>query len=159
MVAAIQKAQRNELDAENGSSTACNFEEGLRKKIVGQEETAQALVDRLYFSQGFHSPEWTVAQYQHLVGNEERVMASAQTSLASRSRKVTSSGRMTESIAKELDECLCGIIINASTCLRMLSADSPNVDGARETARRTISCTNRAAEAVSHLRALFSESK
>ena len=65
--------------------------------------------------------------------------------------------RMTESIAKELNECLCAIVINASTCLRMLSADSPNVEGSRETARRTICCANRAAEVVSHLRALFLE--
>ena len=60
-------------------------------------------------------------------------------------------GQMTDSIAKELNECLCGIVINASTCLRMLSTDPPNVEGARETARRTIRCSNRAAEAVSHL--------
>jgi hypothetical protein len=66
-------------------------------------------------------------------------------------------GGMTESIAKELNECLCAIVINTSTCLRMLSADPPNVEGARETACRTISCSNRAAEAVSNLRALFSE--
>src|SRR5262244_1491346 len=71
--------------------------------------------------------------------------------------KVAMQGGLTESIAKELNECLCAIVINASTCLRMLSADPPHVEGARETARRTISCTNRAAEAVSHLRALFSE--
>jgi len=58
---------------------------------------------------------------------------------------------MAEPIAKELNECLCGIVINACTCLRMLSADPPNVEGARETARRTIRCSNRAAEAVSHL--------
>jgi hypothetical protein len=64
---------------------------------------------------------------------------------------------MTDSIAKELNECLCGIVINASTCLRMLSADLPNVEGARETARRTIRCTNRAAEAVSHLPTTRSE--
>jgi hypothetical protein len=63
----------------------------------------------------------------------------------------------TESITKELNECLCVIVINTGTCLRMLSADPPNVEGACETARRTISCTNRAAEAVSHLHALFSE--
>jgi len=56
---------------------------------------------------------------------------------------------MTESIAKELNECLCAIVINSSTCLRMLSANPPNVEGARETARRTSS--NRAAEAVSRL--------
>jgi hypothetical protein len=49
-------------------------------------------------------------------------------------RKVTTPGQLTESIAKELNECLSGIVINASTFLRMLSADSPNVDGASETA-------------------------
>jgi hypothetical protein len=65
--------------------------------------------------------------------------------------------RMTEAIAKELNECPCAIVINTSTCLRMLSAVPPNVEGARETARRTISCSKRSAEAVSNLRALFSE--
>ena len=72
-------------------------------------------------------------------------------------RKVTTLGRMAEWIAKELNESLCGVVINASTCLRMLAADPPNIEGARETARRTIRASNRAAEAVSHLRALFSE--
>jgi C4-dicarboxylate-specific signal transduction histidine kinase len=71
--------------------------------------------------------------------------------------KTATLGRMTESIAKELNECLCAIVINSSTCLRMLSADPPNVEGARKTARRTICCSDRAAEAVSHLHALFSE--
>jgi hypothetical protein len=74
-------------------------------------------------------------------------------------RKVMTLGRMTESIAKELNESLCCVTINASTCLRMLAADSPNVEGARETARRVIRDSNRAAEAVSRLSALFSEKK
>ena len=68
-------------------------------------------------------------------------------------------GRMTESIAKELNESLCGVVVNASTCLRMLTADPPNVEGARETARRTIRSSNRAAEAVSRLSPLFTEKK
>ena len=72
-------------------------------------------------------------------------------------RKVTPLGRMTEPIAKELNECLCGIAINASTCLRMLAADPPNVEGARKTARRTIRDSNRAAEAISRLSTLFTE--
>ena len=67
--------------------------------------------------------------------------------------------RMTEPIAKELNECLCVIVVNASTCLRMLAAEPPNVEGARETARRTIRDSNRAAEAVSRLSALFTEKK
>jgi hypothetical protein len=66
---------------------------------------------------------------------------------------------MTESIAKELNECLGAIVINSSTCLRMLSANPPNVEGARETARRTIRSSNRAAEAVSRLSHLFTEKK
>jgi hypothetical protein len=70
--------------------------------------------------------------------------------------KVSTLG-LTESITKELNECLCAIVINSSTCLRMLSADPPNIEGARETARRTICCTNRAADAVSHVPALFFE--
>jgi len=53
--------------------------------------------------------------------------------------RVTSLGAMTASIAHELNQPLSGIITNASTCLRMLAADPPNLDGARETARRTIS--------------------
>jgi len=44
-----------------------------------------------------------------------------------------------------------------STCLRMLSADPPDVDGARETARRTIRDGNRASDVITRLRALFSK--
>jgi len=39
----------------------------------------------------------------------------------------------------------------------MLAADSPNLEGARETARRTIRASNRAADAVSRLSALLCE--
>jgi hypothetical protein len=66
---------------------------------------------------------------------------------------------MTEWIAKELNESLSGAIINACTCLRMLAADPPNVEGARESARRTIRDSNRAAEAASRLSTLFTEKK
>ena len=64
---------------------------------------------------------------------------------------------MTASIAHEVNQPLSGIITNASTCLRMLGSDPPDVDGARETARRTIRDGNRAADVVSRLRALFSK--
>lgn len=74
-------------------------------------------------------------------------------------RKVVTPGRMTEPIAKELNECLSVIVLNASTCLRMLAADPPNVGGARETARRTIRSSNRAAEAVALLSDPFTEKK
>jgi len=63
---------------------------------------------------------------------------------------------LTASIAHEVNQPLSGIVTNASTCLRMLAADPPNVDGARETARRTIRDGKRASEVITRLRALFS---
>jgi len=71
--------------------------------------------------------------------------------------RVNSLGVLTASIAHELNQPLSGIITNANTCLRMLAADPANVDGARETARRTIRDGNRAAEILARLRALFSK--
>jgi signal transduction histidine kinase len=65
-------------------------------------------------------------------------------------------GQLTASIAHEINQPLSGIITNAGTCLRMLDAEPPNIDGARETARRTIRDGNRAADVISRLRALFS---
>ncbi len=69
--------------------------------------------------------------------------------------RVMTMGELTASIAHEINQPLAGIVTNANTCLRMLAADQPNVEGARETARRTIRDANRASEVISHLRALF----
>ena len=71
--------------------------------------------------------------------------------------RVTTLSALTASIAHEVNQPLSGIITNASTCLRMLDADPPNVDGARETARRTIRDGNRASDVITRLRALFSK--
>jgi PAS domain S-box-containing protein len=71
--------------------------------------------------------------------------------------RATTLGMMTASIAHEVNQPLSGIVTNASTCLRMLSSDPPNIDGARETARRTIRDGNRASEVINRLRALFSK--
>ena len=69
--------------------------------------------------------------------------------------RVATLGALTASIAHEVNQPLAGIITNASTCLRMLAAEPPNVEGARETARRTIRDGNRASEVIRRLRALF----
>jgi PAS domain S-box-containing protein len=69
--------------------------------------------------------------------------------------RVTSLGRIAASIAHEVNQPLSGIITNANTSLRMLSATQPNIDGAIETARRTIRDANRAAEVIARLRRLF----
>ena len=71
--------------------------------------------------------------------------------------RVTSLGVLTASIAHELNQPLSGIITNANTCLHKLAADPPDVDGARQTARRTIRDGNRASEVLARLRALFTK--
>jgi PAS domain S-box-containing protein len=84
----------------------------------------------------------------------EEALSKARSELSHMAR-VTSLGVLTASIAHEVNQPLSGIVTNASTCLRMLAADPPNVDGARETARRTIRDGNRASEVISRLRLLY----
>jgi PAS domain S-box-containing protein len=69
--------------------------------------------------------------------------------------RVMSFGMLTASIAHEVNQPLAGVVTNAGTCLRMLAADPPNLDGARETLRRTIRAGLRASEVVTRLRSLF----
>lgn len=86
----------------------------------------------------------------------EEALNKARSELAHVSR-VTTLSALTASIAHEVNQPLSGIITNAGTSLRMLDGDPPNLDGARETARRTIRDANRAADVVGRLRALFSK--
>jgi PAS domain S-box-containing protein len=100
-------------------------------------------------------------QFKHIarIAIERRLSEEALSKVRSELAHVAraqSLGVLTASIAHEVNQPLSGIITNANTCLRMLAADPPNVDGARETARRTIRDGNRAADVVTRLRALFS---
>ena len=96
----------------------------------------------------------------HIVGiaierqMKEEALGKARSDLAHVGR-VTTLGALTASIAHEVNQPLSGIITNASTCLRMLAADPPNVEGAIETARRTIRDAHRASDVITRLRALF----
>lgn len=69
--------------------------------------------------------------------------------------RAMSLGTLAASIAHEINQPLAGIVTNASTCQRMLSAEPPNIGGALETSRRTIRDANRASEVITRLRALF----
>jgi PAS domain S-box-containing protein len=86
----------------------------------------------------------------------EEELRVAQSELARVSRVMTM-GQLTASIAHEVNQPLSGIITNASTCLRMLDAAPPNLEGARETARRTIRDGHRASDIVTRLRMLYSK--
>jgi C4-dicarboxylate-specific signal transduction histidine kinase len=84
----------------------------------------------------------------------EEALAKLRGELAQAAR-VTSLGVLTAAIAHEVNQPLAGIVTNASTCRRMLAVDPPDIEGARETARRTIRDAERASEVVKRLRALF----
>ena len=84
----------------------------------------------------------------------EETLGNVRCELARLSR-IWSLGALTASIAHEVNQPLAGIMINASTCLELLRANLPDIDTARETARRTIRDTERACNVITRLRALF----
>jgi signal transduction histidine kinase len=84
----------------------------------------------------------------------EEALSGLRAELAHLSR-VNTMGALTASIAHEINQPLAGILTNASTGQRMLSADPPNVQGALETVRRTIRDGHRASDVIKRLRALF----
>lgn len=84
----------------------------------------------------------------------EEALGKARSELAHVTR-ITTLGVLTASIAHEVNQPLLGIVVNASTCLRMLASDPPNIEGARKTAERSIRDGHRAADVIRRLRALF----
>src|SRR5258708_39128548 len=84
----------------------------------------------------------------------EEALNRARAELAHVSRVATLSA-LTASIAHEVNQPLAGIVTNANTCLRMLAADPPNLDGARTTPQRTIRYGNRASDAIERLRSML----
>jgi PAS domain S-box-containing protein len=84
----------------------------------------------------------------------EEALRQTQADLAHVARVATLNA-MTASIAHEVSQPLSGILTNAGTCMRMLTADPPNLTGAAETVRRTIRDAERAGQVVRRLRAMF----
>jgi PAS domain S-box-containing protein len=84
----------------------------------------------------------------------EEALAKARAELAHVARAATLSA-LTASIAHEVNQPLTSLVTNASTCVRMLAADPPNLELAQTTAQRTIRDANRASEVISRLRAMF----
>jgi len=63
-------------------------------------------------------------------------------------------GELTASIAHEVNQPLSGVVSNGSACLRWLSGETPNMEEAREAARRIVRDGKRAAEVVARVRAM-----
>jgi PAS domain S-box-containing protein len=68
--------------------------------------------------------------------------------------RVSMLGELTASIAHEVNQPLSGVVSNGSACLRWLAGDVPNVEEAREAARRIVRDGKRAGDVIARIRAL-----
>ncbi len=83
----------------------------------------------------------------------EEAWSKAQADLA-RVTRVMTMGELAASIAHEVNQPIAGVVMNASSCLRWLAADPPNLEEARESARRMIRDGERAGNVITRIRAL-----
>ena len=83
----------------------------------------------------------------------EEALRKAQTELAHVTRVMTL-GELTASIAHEVNQPLAAVVLNGNACLRWLAGDAPNLDEAREAARRIVRDGNRASDVITRIRAL-----
>jgi PAS domain S-box-containing protein len=84
----------------------------------------------------------------------EESLRRAHTDLAHANR-VTTMGELCASLAHEINQPISGAITNASTCMRRLDREQPDLDGARAAASLIIRDANRAAEIINRVRLFF----
>jgi PAS domain S-box-containing protein len=68
--------------------------------------------------------------------------------------RVSMLGELAASIAHEVNQPLSGIVTNGGACLRWLAGETPNIEEAREAARRIVRDGKRAGEVIARIRAL-----
>jgi len=83
----------------------------------------------------------------------EEAVRQTQAELAHVTRVMTM-GELAASIAHEVNQPLAAVIANGNACLRWLAGEAPNLDEAREAARRIIRDGKRAGEVIARTRAL-----
>ena len=69
--------------------------------------------------------------------------------------RVSTMGELVASLSHELTQPITGVMMNASTCLRSLSHEEPNVEVALNATRRTIKDGTRAADIIDRIRSQF----
>src|SRR5579863_9133035 len=84
----------------------------------------------------------------------EESLRKAQADLAHANR-VTTMGELSASLAHEINQPISAAMTNASTCLRWLDREQPDLEGARAAASRMIGDAKRAAEIINRVRRFF----
>jgi PAS domain S-box-containing protein len=85
--------------------------------------------------------------------NERERLREAQTDLAHASR-LTAMGELTASLAHEVNQPITAVVNGASTCIRWLTRDDPDLGEAREAASGVIRNAKRAAEIINRVRSI-----
>jgi C4-dicarboxylate-specific signal transduction histidine kinase len=84
----------------------------------------------------------------------EEALRQAQADLA-RASRVSSMGELSASLAHEINQPIAAAVTNASTCLRWLSRDEPDLEEARLAASRIVQDGRRAGEIIKRIQLLF----
>jgi len=71
--------------------------------------------------------------------------------------RVSMMGELAASVAHEVNQPISGVVSNGSACLRWLAREVPDVEEAREAARRIVRDGKRAGEIIARIRALASK--
>ena len=144
-----------------------SFETGIRRKVDAEADYRIVLPDgTIKFAHGIGHPVLDAnGQVVEVMGTtvditgrkraeEERArLHRLETDLAHINR-VSIMGELTASIAHEVNQPLSGVVSNGSACLRWLAGETPNIEEARETARRIVRDGKRAAEIIGRIRAM-----
>jgi signal transduction histidine kinase len=88
--------------------------------------------------------------------HERERLARLEAELA-RVNRLTTMGELTASISHQVRQPLAATVMNANTALRSLSRDEPDLERAREAARRVARDGARAAEILDHIRSLYTK--
>lgn len=83
----------------------------------------------------------------------EGALQQAQSELA-RVTRIMTMGELVASIAHEVNQPLSCVVANGTACLNWLAGDSPNLDEARESARRIVSDGKRAGDVIVRIRTM-----
>jgi C4-dicarboxylate-specific signal transduction histidine kinase len=87
----------------------------------------------------------------------EETLRRSQAELAHVTRVMTM-GEFATSVAHEINQPLSAIVTNGSACLRWLAGDSPNLEEARDAARRIVRDGERAGDVLTRIRAFLKKS-
>jgi signal transduction histidine kinase len=88
-------------------------------------------------------------------GEEEREKLHRLEAELAHINRVSMMGELAASLSHELKQPIAAAITNADTCLRWLARDQPNIEEAREAARRIVQGGNRAAQIINRMMSLY----